>query len=219
MRRAAVAGRRGPPSSPLLARVVLPMWRFFMKPLQSVARLLVLLAIAGAAQAAQPPCSDEDFEKFSLYDAAAMNTRIPAQELRRIFSAQFGLEVGALNHLHARCNYALSARFSTQGSGTGSTASRSASSRRSAARTARRRTAQRRCVPRGRAERRPARRARRSTGALRARLEGSGRWAMVKSDPDGGGGPDFGCRGGARSGMASGPAVGMAAPLQFGRLR
>jgi len=85
-----------------------------MKPLQSVARLLVLLAIAGAAQAAQPPCSDEDFEKFSLYDAAAMNTRIPAQELRRIFSAQFGLEVGALNHLHARCNYALSARFSTQ---------------------------------------------------------------------------------------------------------
>ena len=26
----------------------------------------------------------------------------------------FGLEVGALNHLHARCNYALSARFTTQ---------------------------------------------------------------------------------------------------------
>ena len=82
-----------------------------MKPLQSVARLLALLALAGAAQAAQPPCTDADFEKFSLYDAAAMNTRIPAQELRRIFSEQFGLEVGALNHLHARCNYALSARF------------------------------------------------------------------------------------------------------------
>ena len=85
-----------------------------MKPLQSVARLLALLALAGAAQAAQPPCTDADFEKFSLYDAAAMNTRIPAQELRRIFSEQFGLEVGALNHLHARCNYALSARFTTQ---------------------------------------------------------------------------------------------------------
>ncbi len=85
-----------------------------MKPLQSVARLLALLALAGAAQAAQPPCTDADFEKFSLYDAAAMNTRIPAKELRRIFSEQFGLEVGALNHLHARCNYALSARFSTQ---------------------------------------------------------------------------------------------------------
>ena len=86
-----------------------------MKPLQSVARLLALLALAGAAQAAQPPCTDADFEKFSLYDAAAMNTRIPAQELRRVFSEQFGLEVGALNHLHARCNYALSARFTTQG--------------------------------------------------------------------------------------------------------
>lgn len=85
-----------------------------MKPLQSVARLLALLALAGAAQAAQPPCTDADFEKFSLYDAAAMNTRIPAQELRRVFSEQFGLEVGALNHLHARCNYALSARFTTQ---------------------------------------------------------------------------------------------------------
>ena len=86
-----------------------------MKPLQSAARILALLALAGTAQAAQPPCTDADFEKFSLYDAAAMNTRIPAQELRRVFSEQFGLEMGALNHLHARCNYALSARFGLQG--------------------------------------------------------------------------------------------------------
>lgn len=85
-----------------------------MKLLQPAARILALLALAGTAQAAQPPCTDADFEKFSLYDAAAMNTRIPAQELRRVFSEQFGLEVGALNHLHARCNYALSARFTTQ---------------------------------------------------------------------------------------------------------
>ncbi len=85
-----------------------------MKLLQSAARILALLALAGAAQAEQPPCTEADFEKFSLYDAAAMNTRIPAQELRRIFSAQFGLEMGALNHLHARCNYALSARFRTE---------------------------------------------------------------------------------------------------------
>lgn len=48
-----------------------------------------------------------------MYDAAAMNTHLSAQELRRIFSEQFGIEVGALNHLHARCNYALSARFTT----------------------------------------------------------------------------------------------------------
>ena len=85
-----------------------------MKLLQPAARILALLALAGTAQAAQPPCTDADFEKFSLYDAAAMNTRIPAQELRRVFSEQFGLEVGALNRLHARCNYALSARFTTQ---------------------------------------------------------------------------------------------------------
>ena len=72
-----------------------------MKLLHSAARILALLALAGTAQAAQPPCTEADFEKFSLYDAAAMNTRIPAQELRRVFSEQFGLEMGALNHLHA----------------------------------------------------------------------------------------------------------------------
>ena len=64
------------------------------------ARLLALLALAGTAQAAQPPCTDADFEKFSLYDAAAMNTRIPAQELRRVFSEQFGLEMGALRRMN-----------------------------------------------------------------------------------------------------------------------
>jgi hypothetical protein len=85
-----------------------------MKLLQSAVRTLALLALAGAAHATQPPCTDDDFEKFSLYDAAAMNTRISPQELRNIFSKQFNVEVGALNHLHARCNYALSARFTTQ---------------------------------------------------------------------------------------------------------
>ena len=84
-----------------------------MKPLKS-AFLILSFAVAGAAHAVQPPCTAEDFELFSLYDAAAMNTQFSAQELRKIFSEQFGIEVGALNHLHARCNYALSARFSTQ---------------------------------------------------------------------------------------------------------
>lgn len=85
-----------------------------MKYLRLLASVLSPLAFAGAVHAAQPPCTEEDFGKFLLYDAAAMNTRVPAQELRRIFAEQFGIEVGALNHLHARCNYALSARFSTQ---------------------------------------------------------------------------------------------------------
>jgi hypothetical protein len=85
-----------------------------MKCLRSLVSVLSLLALAGAAQAAQPPCTVEDFVKFSLYDAAARITRVSAQELRRIFAEQFGIEVGALNHLHARCNYALSARFTTQ---------------------------------------------------------------------------------------------------------
>lgn len=64
-----------------------------------------------SAQAAFGPCSEEDFEKFALYDAVAMNTHFGAEQLRRIFSEQYGLELGALNDLHARCNYALSARF------------------------------------------------------------------------------------------------------------
>ena len=81
-----------------------------MKPLKS-AFLILSFAVAGAAHAVQPPCTAEDFELFSLYDAAAMNTQFSAQELRKIFSEQFGIEVGALNHLHARCNDALSARF------------------------------------------------------------------------------------------------------------
>jgi hypothetical protein len=84
-----------------------------MKSLKSALAVLSL-CLAGAAHAAQPACTAEDFELFSLYDAAAMNSKISPQELRQIFSEQFGMPVAALNHLHARCNYALSARFTTQ---------------------------------------------------------------------------------------------------------
>lgn len=84
--------------------------KFYRKVLSCLTALGMGLG-AAAAQAALGPCSAEDFEKFALYDAVAMNTTIPAERLRRIFSAQYGLELGALNDLHARCNYALSARF------------------------------------------------------------------------------------------------------------
>lgn len=84
-----------------------------MKPLKSALFGLSLM-FAGAAQAGFPPCTAEDFELFSLYDAAAMNSTVPAQQLRTIFAEQYGMTVGELNQLHSRCNYALSARFITQ---------------------------------------------------------------------------------------------------------
>ena len=84
-----------------------------MKSVKS-ALLGLSLMFAGAAQAALPPCTPEDFELFSLYDAAAMNSSVPAERLRTIVANQFGMSVGELNQLHARCNYALSARFTTQ---------------------------------------------------------------------------------------------------------